>query len=137
MEKLLQLKPRPDAVFCFNDPAAVGAMNAILAAGLRIPEDVRLSAPATSAMRDRFECLCRQLKYSATSLARMPGIWYRNYREQEVCPAQGNRNSTESDRARFNQGKKAKFKRTDLNLASLRALGLLKAPWRGNGASSN
>ena len=42
MEQLLRLKPRPDAVFCYNDPAAVGAMNAILAAGLRIPEDVAL-----------------------------------------------------------------------------------------------
>jgi len=42
MEKLLALNPRPDAVFCYNDPAAIGAMNAILAAGLRIPEDVAL-----------------------------------------------------------------------------------------------
>jgi LacI family transcriptional regulator len=42
MEKLLRLKPRPDAVFCYNDPAAIGAMDAILAAGLRIPEDVAL-----------------------------------------------------------------------------------------------
>jgi LacI family transcriptional regulator len=42
MEKLLRLKPRPDAVFCYNDPAAVGAMNAILAAGLRIPEDIAI-----------------------------------------------------------------------------------------------
>jgi len=40
MEKLLLLDPRPDAVFCYNDPAAIGAMNAILAAGLRIPEDI-------------------------------------------------------------------------------------------------
>lgn len=40
MEELLRLTPRPDAVFCFNDPAAVGAMNAITAAGLRIPEDI-------------------------------------------------------------------------------------------------
>jgi LacI family transcriptional regulator len=42
MKKLLKVKPRPDAVFCFNDPAAVGAMNAILAAGLRIPEDIAI-----------------------------------------------------------------------------------------------
>jgi LacI family transcriptional regulator len=42
MEKLLLLHPRPDAVFCYNDPAAIGAMNAILAAGLRIPEDIAL-----------------------------------------------------------------------------------------------
>jgi len=42
MERLLQVSPRPDAVFCYNDPAAIGAMNAILAAGLRIPEDIAL-----------------------------------------------------------------------------------------------
>jgi LacI family transcriptional regulator len=40
MRKLLALNPMPDAVFCYNDPAAIGAMNAILAAGLRIPEDI-------------------------------------------------------------------------------------------------
>ena len=28
-----------DGVFCHNDPAAMGAMNAILEAGLRIPRD--------------------------------------------------------------------------------------------------
>jgi LacI family transcriptional regulator len=40
MRKLLQLDPLPDGVFCYNDPTAVGAMNAILEAGLRIPEDI-------------------------------------------------------------------------------------------------
>jgi LacI family transcriptional regulator len=40
MQKLLQLNPPPDGVFCYNDPTAVGAMSAILAAGLRIPEDI-------------------------------------------------------------------------------------------------
>lgn len=40
MESLLNLKRRPDAVFCHNDPAAIGAMNAILDRGLRIPEDI-------------------------------------------------------------------------------------------------
>jgi LacI family transcriptional regulator len=42
MEKLLRLDPRPDAVFCYNDPAAIGAMNAILNAGLRVPEDIAI-----------------------------------------------------------------------------------------------
>lgn len=42
MEKLLKLDPLPDAVFCFNDPAAIGAMGAILDAGLRIPEDIAI-----------------------------------------------------------------------------------------------
>ncbi len=42
MQRLLSLKPRPDGVFCYNDPMAIGAMDAILAAGLRIPEDVAI-----------------------------------------------------------------------------------------------
>src|SRR5260370_27418269 len=40
MQKLLRLKP--DGVFCYNDPTAMGAMNAILEAGLRIPEDIAI-----------------------------------------------------------------------------------------------
>src|SRR4051794_11981059 len=40
MRSLLAQNPPPDGVFCYNDPAAVGAMKAILEAGLRIPEDV-------------------------------------------------------------------------------------------------
>ena len=42
MQALLTLKPRPDAVFCFNDPVAVGAMRAVLEAGLAVPGDVAL-----------------------------------------------------------------------------------------------
>ncbi|HTZ57082.1 MAG TPA: LacI family DNA-binding transcriptional regulator [Acidobacteriaceae bacterium] len=38
-EILASEKP-PDGIFCFNDPSALGAMRAILDAGLRIPEDV-------------------------------------------------------------------------------------------------
>jgi LacI family transcriptional regulator len=32
----------PSAIFAANDPAAIGAMNAISEAGLRIPEDVAI-----------------------------------------------------------------------------------------------
>jgi len=39
-KKLLAIGPQPDGVFCFNDPSALGAMRAILDAGLRIPQDV-------------------------------------------------------------------------------------------------
>jgi len=38
--KLLALKPRPDGIFCFNDPVALGTMRAIFDAGLRVPEDI-------------------------------------------------------------------------------------------------
>ena len=40
MRGLLGLSPRPDAVFCYNDPMAMGAMQAILEAGLRVPQDI-------------------------------------------------------------------------------------------------
>ena len=40
MRELLSLKSRPDGLFCFNDPLAMGAMNYALDQGLRIPEDV-------------------------------------------------------------------------------------------------
>ena len=39
---LLKLRPRPDGIFCFSDPLAIGTMRAILDAGLRVPEDVAL-----------------------------------------------------------------------------------------------
>ena len=40
MRKLLQTKPRPDAVFCYNDLTAIGAIHAVLEAGLSIPGDI-------------------------------------------------------------------------------------------------
>jgi LacI family transcriptional regulator len=40
MQELLSLPVRPDAVFCYNDLTAIGAMQATLHAGLRIPEDI-------------------------------------------------------------------------------------------------
>jgi LacI family transcriptional regulator len=42
MKELLKLRPRPDGVFCCNDPIATGAMKAILEAGLRIPQDIAI-----------------------------------------------------------------------------------------------
>lgn len=41
-QRLLAVKPRVDGIFCFNDPLAIGAMEAVLAAGLRMPEDVAI-----------------------------------------------------------------------------------------------
>ena len=40
MQELLKLESRPDAVFCYNDLTAVGAIDATLQAGLRVPEDI-------------------------------------------------------------------------------------------------
>jgi LacI family transcriptional regulator len=55
MQRLLEIKPRLDGVFCFNDPLAVGAIEAVLAAGLRIPHDVAIvgcgNHPLSEALR--------------------------------------------------------------------------------------
>ena len=40
--QLLKSKTRPDGIFCFNDPSALGAMRAILDSGLRIPADIAI-----------------------------------------------------------------------------------------------
>lgn len=40
MNELLATNPRPDGVFCFNDPNAIGALSAIHDAGLKVPQDI-------------------------------------------------------------------------------------------------
>ena len=40
MQELLKLETRPDAVFCYNDLSAIGAMQAAMDAGLKIPKDL-------------------------------------------------------------------------------------------------
>jgi len=42
MRKLLSVNPRLDGVVCFNDAVAVGAIKAILEAGLEIPYDIEV-----------------------------------------------------------------------------------------------
>ena len=42
MKRLLELRPRPDGVFGYNDPTAMGAMKAVLEAGLNVPHDVAI-----------------------------------------------------------------------------------------------
>lgn len=39
-QELLALDERPDAIFCFSDLLAIGAMRAVFDTGLRVPEDV-------------------------------------------------------------------------------------------------
>jgi LacI family transcriptional regulator len=40
MKQLLRVRPAADGVFCYNDPVAIGALKAILEAGLEVPQDV-------------------------------------------------------------------------------------------------
>jgi DNA-binding LacI/PurR family transcriptional regulator len=40
MRRLLDAGRRPDAIFAYNDPMAIGAMRVIHERGLRVPEDI-------------------------------------------------------------------------------------------------
>ena len=42
MKQLLTMKPRPDGIFCYNDPTAMGAMKAVLEGGLEVPRDIAI-----------------------------------------------------------------------------------------------
>ena len=52
MKRLLGVKPRIDAVFAANDPAAIGAMKAIWEARLRVPEDIAIVGVGDIALGD-------------------------------------------------------------------------------------
>lgn len=42
MELLLSLRSRPDAVFAYNDVMAIGALNALNAHGIQVPDEIAL-----------------------------------------------------------------------------------------------
>ena len=95
MATLLKAKKRPDAVFCYNDLSAVGAIKRILAAGVRVPEDIAvigcgnlrlatyLEVPLSSVDQDTPELGEQAAKLTAALLsgASSPG-----FREIRVAP---------------------------------------------------
>jgi LacI family transcriptional regulator len=52
MKRLLGVRPRIDAVFAANDPAAIGAMKAIWEAGLQVPGDIAVVGVGDIALGD-------------------------------------------------------------------------------------
>src|SRR5215471_12661640 len=52
MKRLLTVRPKIDAVFAANDPAAIGAMKAIWEAGLRVPDDLAVVGVGDIALGD-------------------------------------------------------------------------------------
>src|SRR5438874_1499480 len=52
MKRLLTVRPRIDAVFAANDPAAIGTMKAIWEAGLRVPDDIAIVGVGDIALSD-------------------------------------------------------------------------------------
>jgi LacI family transcriptional regulator len=68
MQQLLKERPRPDGVFCFNDPVAVGAMRAILEAGLSIPKDIAVVGAANMHYSDLLKVPLSTVDQSTTEM---------------------------------------------------------------------
>jgi LacI family transcriptional regulator len=70
MQTLLSIKPRVDAVFAANDPAAIGAMKAVWDAGLRVPEDVAVIGAGDITFGDLLRVPLSTVSWSREALGR-------------------------------------------------------------------
>jgi LacI family transcriptional regulator len=73
MQQLLKLRSKPDAVFCYNDLAAVGAIEAVLEAGLRVPEDVAIIGCGNFRYANYLRVPLSSIDQSTTELGRVAG----------------------------------------------------------------
>jgi len=73
MQDLLRLDPRPDAVFCYNDLSAIGAIEATLQAGLRVPQDIAFIGCGNLRYADYLRVPLSSVDHSTTELGRIAG----------------------------------------------------------------
>jgi LacI family transcriptional regulator len=73
MRKLLKRKPRPDAVFCYNDLTAIGAIQAVLEAGLTIPGDVAFVGCGNVRYSDHLRVPLSSIDQSTSQLGEQAG----------------------------------------------------------------
>lgn len=70
MRQLLQLNPIPDGVFCYNDPVAIGAIQAILDHGLRVPQDIAVIGAGNVRYTDIISVPLTTIDQDTTALGR-------------------------------------------------------------------
>jgi LacI family transcriptional regulator len=70
MKRLLAVRPRIDAVFAANDPAAIGAMKTIWEAGLKIPDDIAVVGVGDIALGDMLRVPLTTISWSRMELGR-------------------------------------------------------------------
>ena len=73
MQRLLAVRPRVDAVFAANDPAAIGAMKAIWESGLRIPDDIAIVGAGDIALGDLLRVPLTTVSWSREEQGRRAG----------------------------------------------------------------
>jgi LacI family transcriptional regulator len=70
MQRLMALEPRIDAVFAANDPAAIGAMQAIWEAGVVVPDDIAVVGAGDIAHGDLLRVPLTTVGWSKEDLGR-------------------------------------------------------------------
>jgi len=70
MKRLLDVRPKIDAVFAANDPSAIGAMKAIWEAGLRVPDDIAVVGVGDIALGDLLRVPLTTVGWSRTEQGR-------------------------------------------------------------------
>src|SRR5258708_13647125 len=73
MQELLKLPSRPDAVFCYNDLTAIGAIDATLQAGLRVPEDIAFIGCGNLRYANYLRVPLSSIDHGTTELGRLAG----------------------------------------------------------------
>lgn len=85
--RLLSIRKRPDGVFCFNDPVALGAMRAILEAGLRIPEDIAVVGCGNLSYSDFLRVPLSSVDQGSARIGRAAAIMALKLAQNRVKPA--------------------------------------------------
>jgi LacI family transcriptional regulator len=70
MKRLLDVRPKIDAVFAANDPSAIGAMKAIWEAGLHVPDDIAVVGVGDIALGDLLRVPLTTVGWSHTDQGR-------------------------------------------------------------------
>jgi LacI family transcriptional regulator len=73
MQQLLALPERPDAVFCYNDQTAIGAIEGTLAAGLCVPEDIAIIGCGNMRYNDFLKVPLSSIDHGTAELGRLAG----------------------------------------------------------------
>ena len=73
MQELLKLEQRPDAVFCYNDLTALGAIDATLQSGLRVPEDVAVIGCGNLRYANYLKVPLSSIDHGTVELGRLAG----------------------------------------------------------------
>lgn len=76
VSKYLAAGNRPTAIFCANDIMAMGTINALTAAGLRVPDDVSIMSHDNTVLADSMNLTCVDMKIKSVAIAAMDLLDY-------------------------------------------------------------